>query len=234
VLSAGLGSLAGAFALASGAFAGALVALVLVVFLLSTGPGAASAHRLILAGIAVSYLLAAATNLVAVFADSRDAVRAITFWMLGSLGQSTWSTAPIVAAGGAVMVALLWLSSRRLDAVALGDDVARSLGIRPDRLRMQVAVLASLGVASAVSVSGSIGFVGLVVPHLARRLVGAPHRWMLPVCALVGAILLVWADALARTVVAPREIPLGILTALLGTPLLMTLVRGAFGRRGAG
>ena len=115
--------------------------------------------------------------------------------------------------------------SDALDAVGLGDDVARSMGVDPFRLRRSTTAVAALGVAAAVAVSGAIGFVGLVVPHLARRLVGATHRALLPAAAMLGALVLVAADALARTVLAPREIPLGILTALVGTPLLMWMMR---------
>ena len=233
VITLGLGSLVGAVTLAAGAFVGALLALVLVLTLVRTG-GRMASTRLVLAGVTVSYFLGAVTNLVVVFADSRDAVRAVTFWMLGSLGQSSWSTVPVLVATSLVTVAVLLLWSRRLDAVSLGDDVARSLGTDPVRLRTQVAVMASLGVASAVAVSGSIGFVGLVVPHLARRLVGATHRLVVATSALLGASVLVWADALARTALAPREIPLGILTALIGTPLLMVLVRRQLARTETG
>jgi iron complex transport system permease protein len=224
VITLGLGSLVGVVSLAAGAFAGALVALVLVVGLIRAN-GNFGSTRLVLAGITVSYFLAAATNLVVVFADSRDAIRAITFWMLGSLSQSAWATVPMVAVCVLATITFLVLWARRLDAISLGDDVARSLGIDPLSLRCQVAVVSSLGVAASVAVSGSVGFVGLVVPHLARRLVGATHRLVIVTSALLGASLLVWADALARTVLAPREIPLGILTALIGTPLLMVLVR---------
>lgn len=229
VISLGLGSFIGAVTLAAGAFLGAIVSLVLVLALIRSG-GQLSSTRLVLAGITVSYFLGAATNLIVVFADSRDAVRAVTFWMLGSLSQATWGTIPVLAVTSVCAVATLLLWSRRLDAISLGDDVARSLGTDPARLRMRVAVMASLGVAAAVAVSGSIGFVGLVVPHLARRMVGATHRLVVPTSALLGAGLLVWADALARTALAPREIPLGILTALIGTPMLMALVRRQMAR----
>lgn len=224
VITLGLGSLVGALTLAAGAFVGSLLAIALVLMLATSGR-AMSSSRLILAGITVSYFLGAVTNMVVVLSDDRDAVRAVLFWTLGSLSRSTWTGIPVltVATVGCVLLLTAW--SRRLDAISLGDDVARSLGTDPARFRVRIVLVCSLGVAAAVSVSGSIGFVGLVVPHLARRLVGATHRLVVPVSALIGAILLVWADTLARTALAPREIPLGILTALIGTPLLMVLVR---------
>ena len=229
VLTLGLSATVGAVTVTGGAFAGALVSIVLVLGLVRTG-GQLSSNRLVLAGICVSFFLGALTNLVVVVSDDRDAIRAVTFWMLGSLGQADWAGIPVLAAVTVLSVAPLVIWARRLDALALGDDVARSLGTDPGRFRAQVVLLTSLGVAAAVSVSGSIGFVGLVVPHLARRLTGAAHRRLIPVSALVGAIILVWSDALARTALAPREIPLGILTALLGTPLLMALVRRQLAR----
>ncbi|MGL5826708.1 MAG: FecCD family ABC transporter permease, partial [Nocardioides sp.] len=174
--------------------------------------------------------LGAITNLIVVFADSRDAVRAVVFWTLGSLGQSTWEGLPVLAGATTLTLVTLALWARQLDAISLGDDVARSLGTNPQRLRRRVVLIASFGVAAAVAVSGTIGFVGLVVPYLARRLVGATHRLVIPASALLGAGVLVWADTLARTLLAPREIPLGILTALVGTPLLMVLMRQQWSR----
>ncbi|WP_237585279.1 FecCD family ABC transporter permease [Actinomyces howellii] len=220
----GAGSRAEGPTVTLGAFLGALAALTLVLVLV--GPGRSlSGSRLVLAGLTVGYFLSAATNLVVVLSDSRDAVRAVTFWMLGSLGRSSWADVPALAAVTLGSVGALTLRGRSLDAVGLGDDVARSLGVDPDRQRRTTAVLAALGVAAATAVAGAIGFVGLVVPHLARRLVGATHRALIPTSALLGALVLTGADALARTVLAPREIPLGILTALVGTPLLMSMLR---------
>lgn len=224
VITLGAGAAVGGLALVTGAFGGALAAIALVLVLVRSG-GTVLGHRLVLAGITVSFFLAAVTNLVVVASGDRDAIRAVMFWMLGSLGQSRWGVLPWVAALVTVMIGALVLRARRLDAIALGDDVARSLGTDPQRLRTQVTCLCALGVAAAVAVSGSIGFVGLVVPHLARRLVGATHRLLLPVSALLGSLVLVWADTLARTAFSPRELPLGVLTALLGTPLLMLLIR---------
>ncbi|MGL5817024.1 MAG: FecCD family ABC transporter permease [Phycicoccus sp.] len=219
----GLGAATGAGALAGSAFAGSLVAIVLVFAVARIG-GRLVPSRLVFAGIAVGFGLGALTNLLVFVANSRDGVRAVLFWTLGSLGQSRWDVLPLLWAVTAVAVVGFWGWSRRLDAMALGDDTARSLGTHPTRFRGLAALLVALLVAVAVSVSGAIGFVGLVVPHLARRLVGGSHRVLLPTSALLGGVVLVAADTLARTVVAPAELPLGVLTALLGTPLLVVLV----------
>lgn len=215
---------ASTLAVTAGAFVGAISALALVLILVGARRRV-TGSRLILAGLAVGYFLSAATNLVVVLSDSRDAVRAVTFWMLGSLGRASWSEIPVLASAALLAVGFLTVRARRLDAVGLGDDVARSMGVDPDRLRRSTAAMAALAVAAAVAVAGTIGFVGLVVPHLARLLVGATHRLLLPTSAALGALVLTGADALARTVLAPREIPLGILTALVGTPLLMVMLR---------
>ncbi len=223
VIASGFGALAAVVGATGGAFLGALLALVLVLALLG-GARALSGSRLVLAGLTVGYFLAAATNLVVVLSDNRDAIRSVLFWSLGSLALASWSDLSIVVVIVAFTVGLFTIWGRRLDAIGLGDDVARSLGVDPFRLRLQVAIVAAVAIAAAVAVSGAIGFVGLVVPHLARRLVGASHRRLVPMSALLGGIVLVAADALARTVLAPREIPLGVLTALVGTPLLMLLL----------
>lgn len=219
----GVSAAAGAAALAGSAFVGSLVAIALV-FAISRIGGRLIPARLVFGGIAVGLALGALTNLMVFFADSRDGVRAVLFWMLGSLGQSRWDVLALLWMVTLGCCLLLWGWSRRLDAIALGEDTARSLGTDPTRFRTVAVLVVALLVATSVSVSGAIGFVGLVVPHLARRLVGAGHRLLLPVSALLGAVLLVWADTLARSVVSPAELPLGVLTALIGTPLLIVLV----------
>ena len=122
-------------------------------------------------------------------------------------------------------IGLLMLWGRRLDALAIGDETAHTLGISPERFRTQLLVLVALCIGVLVSASGSIGFVGLVVPHLARRIVGATHQRAVPVAALLGAIFLIWADVLARTLMAPQELPIGIITSLVGAPFLLVLIR---------
>ncbi|WP_062069463.1 FecCD family ABC transporter permease [Demequina sediminicola] len=225
----GVGSSLGAIALTGSAFIGALVAVALVLSVARIG-GRLITSRLVFAGIAVGFALTAATNFLVFASESRDGARAVMFWMLGSLAQSRWTSVPlvVVAVLAASVVLVLW--SRRLDALAIGDDTAHALGANPTRFRATAALVVSLTVAAAVAVSGLIGFVGLVVPHIARRLVGGRHRILLPTAALLGALLLVSADMLARILFAPRELPLGILTALIGTPLLIALVRRSFGR----
>ncbi|GAB3598658.1 iron ABC transporter permease [Microbacterium tumbae] len=225
----GFGSGLGAIALTGSAFLGAMLAIVLVLSIARIG-GRLVTSRLVFAGIAVGFALTALTNFLVFASESRDGARAVLFWMLGSLAQARWSSVPIlvVAILLATVVHIVW--SRRFDALAIGDDTALALGTDPTRFRAVAAVLVALTVAVAVAVSGLVGFVGLVVPHIARRLVGGTHRILFPTAALLGALLLVAADALARIAFAPRELPLGILTALIGTPLLIALVRRSLAR----
>ncbi len=220
----GLGSGLGVAALSGSAFVGALVAIAAVIVVARSG-GLLSSTRLVLAGIAVAYALSATTSFLVFASDSRDGARAVLFWLLGSLQQARWSSLPLAALVVAATVALLLLWGRRLDALAIGDDTARSLGTLPTRFRAQAFTVVAVCVGAVVAVSGSIGFVGLVVPHLARRCVGGEHRRVIPVAALLGAVVLLCADVVARVAFQPREIPIGIITALIGTPLLLVLVR---------
>lgn len=215
----------GQHALSGSAFVGALVASVLV-FVVARSAGSVTSVRLLLAGVAVGYALSAATSFLVFASGSAEGARSVMFWLLGSLALASWGSAlavAVVVVGVSVAVLLWW--SPGLDAVAIGDETARTLGVSPAGLRTRLLVVVSLAVGVLVAASGSIGFVGLVVPHLARRLVGAAHRWVVPVSALLGASLLVWADVLARTVMRPQELPVGIVTALVGAPFLLHLVR---------
>lgn len=218
----GLGAGLGAYALQTSAFIGAACAMALV---LVTAGRRASAPRLLLAGVAVGYALSAATSFLIFAAQSAEGSRSVMFWLLGSLGLAAWDgPLALAAAATAGGIGMLCLLARRLDALALGDDTALSLGFDPTRLRVIVLLVTSLLVGAAVATAGSIGFVGLVVPHLARRLVGARHAAVLPVSALLGALLLVVADIAARMVLAPQEVPIGVITALTGTPALIILI----------
>lgn len=221
----GAGAGFGQYALSASAFLGALGASLLV-FLIARAGGRVTSIRLLLAGIAVGYALYAATSFLIFAANSAEGSRSVMFWLLGSLGLARWDALLAVAAvvvGGTI--AGLTVAGRRLDVLAVGDETAHTLGVSPDRFRMRLLLVVSLAVGVLVSAAGSIGFVGLVVPHLARRVVGAPHARVVPVAALLGAILLVAADVVARVLLAPQEIPIGIITSLLGAPFLLILIR---------
>ncbi len=178
---------------------------------------------LILAGIAVSVLAGAIIGLLSYLATD-NALRQITFWSLGSLAGASWLWVGLLTV---VLLLALWFWPRRLrqlDALLLGEVEARSLGIDVPRLQWQVVVSVALLVAVTVAACGIIGFIGLVSPHLARLLTGAAHRRVLPLAVVLGGCLLLAADTLARTLIAPAEIPIGIVTTLLGAPVFIALL----------
>ncbi len=218
-----------AISLTAGAYAGSLAA-ILLVFTIARAGGAVTSERFIFAGIIVGFAMTALTNLLVFMSGSSHGARSVMFWMLGSLNLADWGALPIPAVALVVTLILLVLWGRRFDAISIGDDTARALGTDPDRFRVTAMAVVAACVATMVAVSGAIGFLGLVVPHISRRLVGATHRGVFVVSALLGAVLLMWSDALARTVFQPKELPIGVLTALLGTPLLLILMRRLYAK----
>jgi ABC-type Fe3+-siderophore transport system permease subunit len=203
------------------AFVGALVGVGCAVAL-GTVAGGSHTPTLLLAGVAVAAFLAAAQTLVQ--QQNTDDLREIYGWLLGQLGNSQWSDVVLVLPYLGVACLVLLLCGRALDVLAVGDDEASSLGVHPGRLRLLVILAASLATATAVAVSGLIGFVGLVVPHIVRRLVGGSHARVLPMSVLVGGAFLVLADLLARVVLAPAELPIGVVTAFIGAPFFAGLL----------
>lgn len=221
----GVGAGFGEYALQGAAFIGALAASA-VMFFIARSAGRLTSVRLLMAGIAVGYALSAVTSFLIFASDSAEGSRSVMFWLLGSLGLGRWGLLLLVSVLVVVAVTIVfWSMGRRIDALTVGDDAALTLGENPDRMRVLLVVLTCILVGSVVAMAGSIGFVGLVVPHAARRLVGGSHRHMLPVAALLGASLLIAADIGARTLLAPQEIPIGIVTSLVGAPFLILLVR---------
>lgn len=216
---------AGAVPLAS--FAGALLTIALVVRVASW-TGRLDATSLLLAGVAFSYALSALTSFVMVFA--RESMQAVVFWMMGGLTGANWDYVLVVLAMLAVGAVVPLTNARALNVMLLGDDRARELGVPVERFRIVILATGSLLVAAAVSVSGLIGFIGLMTPHIIRLVLGPDHRTLVPASALGGATMLVLADLAARTVLAPVELPVGIITALVGGPFFVwLLIRG--GRR---
>ncbi|WP_260610714.1 iron ABC transporter permease [Streptomyces sp. WAC06614] len=224
VLVLGAGASFAGLSLPAAAFGGALAALVAVYALARRG-GTMTTGRLILAGVAVQYVLSALTSLVVVLAAKADQVRSVMFWTLGGLGGARWNELALPAVALALGTGLLLTLARPLDLLLTGEEDARTLGLDTGRFRAAVFVLTSLVVGVLVAYSGSIGFVGLMAPHAARAVVGAGHRALLPVAALGGAVFLTLADLVARTAAAPEEIPVGVVTALIGGPFFLWMLR---------
>ncbi|MFD8565538.1 FecCD family ABC transporter permease [Streptomyces sp. NPDC059639] len=214
----------GVWALSVSAFLSALAA-TLVVYVVARSPLGLSPLRLVLTGTALAYGFQAVTTVMVFGAERGEAARAAMMWLLGSLGGATWPKVPLAAA--TVVAGWLWLRARAgsLDALSMGDETSAALGVPPDRLRRELFVVTAAVTGTVVAVSGAIGFVGLMVPHLVRMLVGASHARVLVVAPLAGAILLVWADVLSRVLLAPTELPVGVVTAALGVPAFLLLMR---------
>ncbi len=201
------------------AFAGALGA---VAVTWSLG-GRGSSATLVLAGVAVSSLLTSAQTFVQ--QSSHSSIARVYIWLLGSLGGASWHGVVVTLPYVVVCCAICIAAGRALDVMSVGDVESRALGLSVGRVRLVVVAAASLGTAAVVSAVGLVGFVGIVVPHIVRLLVGTSYRRILPLSALVGAGFLVAADTLARTVIAPSELPLGVVTALIGSPIFVLLLR---------
>lgn len=207
---------------ALGAFIGSFLITILV-FRLSTSTLGTSVTTMLLAGIAISALGGAVNSLLSYFADN-EMLRQISIWQMGNLSTANWTRVSIVAVVAVVVLILFPRESKSLNALLLGESEARHLGIDVQRVKKKLILLTTLGIGTAVAVAGMIGFVGLIVPHIVRLLIGPDHRWLLPVSALAGGILLLIADTLARVIIAPAELPTGILTAILGAPFFIMLL----------
>lgn len=225
VLGVGVAGLVSGTMVALGAFAGALLALTLVLALATGRSGSLAPSRTVLAGVAVGQTCAAYTSFVVIMNGDPDAARRVLSWTLGSLAGLRWHSAGFLAGVTIVVVVLLVSFSSSLDAFAFGEAAAGSLGVPVGATRWTLFIGTALLTACLVAFTGAIGFVGLIVPHVVRLSCGPMHRRLLPLSALAGAILLVWADTLARSLVAGQEIPIGVVTAVIGAPVFAWLLR---------
>ncbi len=215
-------SLLGSYALPVAAFGGGLVTTI-ILYNVATRQGRTSIATMLLAGIALGAMAIALTGILVYMADDRQ-LRDLTFWQLGSLAGATW--VKIAAAGPIIVVALAATPflAKGLNAMALGEATAAHLGVPVQRLKYVAIVAVSAAIGSSVAVSGGIGFIGIVVPHLLRLAIGPDNRYLLPASALLGACLLLLADAVSRTIVAPAELPIGIVTAAVGGPFFLWIL----------
>ncbi len=214
-------TLLGAWSVPALAFAGAVATLMVVIYL-TAGSGDLSSGSLILSGIIVAAILSAGVSLIKYLADEQVGI--IVFWLMGSFASKTWADAGLTAAAVGLGLAVSLFFSRDLNLLALGSRTAGSLGVSPRRISLILLVTASLVAAVCVAVSGIIGFVGLLVPHLVRMATGPDNRRLIPVAALAGACLLLCADTVTRAVL-PQEVPIGVITALIGGPVFCYIYR---------
>ena len=220
VLVMGIGG--GVISFSAGAFVGSLGAFALTLLLSRLAGG--TTDKIVLAGIAVTQGFSALTSFIIMIGADANVTRGILYWLMGSFANVSWEEVALTAAVlGCFLVLTIGMASS-MDAFMFGEKEAVSLGVSVQRTRVVLLGCAALMTAVVVSSSGSIGFVGLVLPHISRMLVGSRHRGLLPVSALLGAIFLLWADTIARTLFAPLEVPVGVITALVGVPIFATIL----------
>lgn len=214
--------IAGRWALPIAAFAFGLIT-TLIIYRIATRGGYTQVSTLLLAGIAMNAIAGAGTGLLTYIADDTQ-LRSLTFWSMGSLAKASWQDIQIIAPFIIIPICLLPLMSNALNGFLMGESVASHLGFSVRWTKRAIILLTSLAVGAAVSMTGVIGFLGLVIPHLLRQLFGPDHRMLLPASALCGALFLTLADMLARTIVAPAELPIGLIMALIGGPFFLSLL----------
>jgi iron complex transport system permease protein len=220
----GVFSFLGTYSLSISAFAGSAVTIIFV-YIISRVRGRINITQLLLSGVAVSMIMDGVTRIITLSAPNALGLHNAEFWMAGSLAGARWAYLTLPFAVLIVCMIVLMISYRTLNLLLLGDESAGALGVNVRRTQKMLVLVASLMAGTTIAVSGTIGFVGLMVPHFSRLLVGADHKRVLPVAALSGGILVVWVDVAARTLLAPEEMPVGILTAIIGGPLFIFLLK---------
>jgi iron complex transport system permease protein len=222
VATTGLFASLGIYALSTAAFLAALAAMAIVYLVAGRN---LTPLRLVLTGTAMAYGFSAIAMLLVFQSPRGEAARAAMFWLLGSLGGVTWASLPIAAAVVGAGIVYLRTRAKHLNALSMGDETATTLGIDVSRTRQELFLVTAAMTGVLVAVSGAVGFVGLMLPHLVRLIVGADHRKVLAVAPLAGACFLIWVDVAARLLAAPEELPLGVITAALGVPCFILLMR---------
>ncbi|MDR0684363.1 MAG: iron ABC transporter permease [Spirochaetaceae bacterium] len=226
----GVFSFLGTYSLSISAFIGSAVTIIFV-YLISRVRGRINITQLLLSGVAVSMIMDGVTRIITLSAPNALGLHNATFWMSGSLAGARWAYLTIPFAVLVVCMIVLLVNYRTLNLLLLGDESAGSLGVNVRQTQKMLVLVASLMAGTTIAVSGTIGFVGLMVPHFSRLLVGGDHKRVLPVAALSGGVLVVWVDVAARTLLAPEELPVGILTAIIGGPLFIFLLKRKTGER---
>ena len=217
-------SFLGTYSLSISAFIGSAVTIIFV-YTISRVRGRINITQLLLSGVAISMIMDGVTNVITLSAPNALGLHNAEFWMAGSLAGARWAYLTLPLEVLVLCMLVLMLNYRGLNLLLLGDESAGALGVNVRRLQKLLVIVASLMAGVTIAVSGSIGFVGLMVPHFTRMIVGGDHKKVLPVSALLGGILVVWVDVAARTVIAPEELPVGILTAIIGGPIFIWMLK---------
>lgn len=229
MLGFGTGGILGELGVASWAFIGALGAAALVLGLASIG-GKTSSVKLVLAGTVINALCSASSNFIIYFAKNAESIRSVSFWTMGSLASAEWDTLPLVSGVVIVATAFFLCQSRVMNTMLMGEETAITLGVNLNFYRRLYMVISSVVTGVLVSTCGIIGFVGLIIPHIVRSAVGSDHKRLVPTAILFGSLFMMWTDVFARTVIPNGELPIGIVTSLLGAPVFMyMLIKKSYG-----
>ncbi|NLM51786.1 MAG: iron ABC transporter permease [Firmicutes bacterium] len=220
----GVFSFFGTYSLSISAFIGAAIS-IMIVYTISRVRGRINIPQLLLSGVALSMIMDAITRIITLSAPNALGLHNVTYWLSGSLAGAKWGYLTLPAATICLCMVILMANHRALNALLMGDETAGTLGFNVGRLQKMLVLVSSLMAGTTIAVSGTVGFVGLMVPHITRLFVGSDHKRVLPVCALLGGILVVWVDVAARLIIAPEELPLGVLTAIFGGPLFIWLLK---------
>jgi iron complex transport system permease protein len=222
VFGIGIFAIYGGYLIIANAFVFSLIAMV-IVYLIARIRGMTS-ETVILAGVAVGFLFSALLSLIQYLAPEDQAVRAVVFWLMGGLNSATWQNIMIIIPIVAVTVILMMLQSWNINVMSMGEDVATSLGVNSKRVLAVNMILETLATAAIIAFTGVIGFVDLISPHIARMLIGSDHRYLIPCSILMGALLLLCSDTVGRLILMPAELPVGIVTSLLGVPFFIYIL----------
>ena len=218
-----IGGFTGLSLVSIGAFAGGSIA-VIIVYKLATNTRGTSVATMLLAGIAITALAASLSNILEFFSDEQM-LRRISLWRMGGLDGASYQRVTIIAIFSALILFILPRFSTALNALLLGESEARHLGLSVQSIKLKLILLVAAGVGVSVALAGTIAFIGLIIPHIIRLLIGPDHRYLLPISALGGAILLLISDTIARTIMSPIELPVGLVTAIIGAPFFISLLR---------
>lgn len=226
VISLLIGSLPilGKIPLAEGSFAGALLTAI-IVFIFGAKGGKINTTKMVLVGMALSSLFSALTNIIIFLTPDSRRIQSATFWLSGSFAGTGWEEVPLAAAVFLIGMVITLPLTREMDALLVGEDIARNTGVNTVRVKWILILVSTLLTSIMVSMSGAIGFVGLVIPHISRSIVGAAHKRLIWFSILLGAIFMVWSDLFARTMFSPNELPVGVVTSLCGAPVFLWMLR---------
>ncbi|MGG6310773.1 FecCD family ABC transporter permease [Paenibacillus macerans] len=219
----GSGALLSQFGVAFGAFVGAMITSIGVLVLSSIG-GKATSVKLVLSGVVIGALCSSFSSLIIYFANNAEGIKTVTFWSMGSLASSNWEKVPILAAIILLGCGMFLFQHRVLNALLLGDESAVTLGINLSAYRKIYMIVTALITGTMVAYAGMIGFVGLIIPHITRGLFGADHKQLMPGTLLLGGLFLIWSDILSRTLIHNVELPIGIVTSVIGSPLFIYMI----------